>query len=618
MSDAEKQTDLKKVVTPESANEKSDHPPIYTSALDADYEGKPTEEELATLRRVPGRVPAVAYLLCAIEFCERASYYGCQGLFSNFVNRPLPLNGNGWGAPPRGTQQTAGALGLGQAKANAVNQSFSLLAYLLPLITGYLADTRTGRYKMILWGIWVMGVGHVILVASGAKHLLANGTAKGPFFVGIYIISIGAAMFKPNVSPMLLDQLTSHVPIVVTRKNGERVIEDPEHSTERVMLWFYLLINVGGFTQVATSYAEKYVGWWLSWLIPLVLYIPLPSLMWFLKSRLVIKEPGGSDLPNVFVVLGHCLKKGGIFRIGRHGFWEPAKPSVQAAAGETPTTRYNDQFVEDVRRTFQATGMFCFFPIQFWNDNGIGNSASYLSTMLKTDGAPNDVINNFNSLSIIIFSPILNFGLYPFLRRAKIHYGPIMRICTGFFLATLAGVGYTVLQYYAYQQSPCGYFGSSDPKCVDEGLVAPISVWWMGIPYSLGGISELFINVPAYGIAYSRAPVNMRGTLSSINLFNTGFAYLINLALSSVIGDPHLIWNFGGPAIVCGVVTVIFWFLFKHIDREEYVLSTEVETSHIHDSTGTTNFVQESEYNHSTNRPAPIADNEQYGISQKQ
>ncbi|MCQ6473621.1 hypothetical protein, partial [Vibrio parahaemolyticus] len=75
------------------------------------------------------------------------------------------------------------------------------------------------------------------------------------------------------------------------------------------------------------------------------------------------------------------------------------------AAGETPTTRYNDQFAEDVKRTFQATGMFCFFPIQFWNDNGIGNSANYLSTMLRTDGAPNDVLNNFNALSIIIFSP---------------------------------------------------------------------------------------------------------------------------------------------------------------------------------------------------------------------
>jgi len=182
--------DLKKAPTPDS--EKGEHPPIYTKALDADYEGKPTEEELATLRRVPGRVPTVAYLLCIIEFCERASYYGCQGLFGNFVNRPLPKGGNGWGAPARGTQQTPGALGLGQAKANAVTQSFNLLSYLLPLITGYLADSKTGRYKMILYGIYVMGLGHVILVASGAKNLLANGSAKGPFFVGIYIIAIGA------------------------------------------------------------------------------------------------------------------------------------------------------------------------------------------------------------------------------------------------------------------------------------------------------------------------------------------------------------------------------------------------------------------------------------------
>jgi dipeptide/tripeptide permease len=191
-ADEEKQhgLGLAKVPSPQSSEE---HAPVYnTNVLDTDYEGKPTEEEFATLRRVAGRVPTVAYLLCAVEFCERASYYGCQGLFSNYVNRPLPVGGNGWGAPPRGTQKTPGALGLGQAKANAVGQSFSLLAYLLPLVTAYLADSKTGRYNMIVWGIYVMGIGHAILVASGAKSLLASGAAKGPFFVGIYIISIGA------------------------------------------------------------------------------------------------------------------------------------------------------------------------------------------------------------------------------------------------------------------------------------------------------------------------------------------------------------------------------------------------------------------------------------------
>lgn len=140
----------------------------------------------------------------------------------------------------------------------------------------------------------------------------------------------------------------------------------------------------------------------------------------------------------------------------------------------------------------------------------------------------------------------------------NIHYGPVARITTGFFLSTLGGVAYTILQYYAYKLGPCGFYGATDPVCVNGGLVAPITIWWQALPYSIGGISELFINVPAYGIAYSRAPVNMRGLVSALYLLNTGFAFLINLVLSGVITDPYLIWDFGGPAIVGAVVTVFF------------------------------------------------------------
>lgn len=157
-----------------------------------DYEGKPTEEERRTLRRVAGSLPPVAYLICVVEFCERASYYGVQPLFSNFVNRPLPVGGNGYGAPPKGTQQTAGALGMGTVKANAVSQSFSLLCYFLPLIFGYLGDAKISRFNLICWGVLVFGVSHVLMVGSAAPSLLANGTAKIPFFISVYILAVGS------------------------------------------------------------------------------------------------------------------------------------------------------------------------------------------------------------------------------------------------------------------------------------------------------------------------------------------------------------------------------------------------------------------------------------------
>ncbi|RYP43349.1 hypothetical protein DL768_009966 [Monosporascus sp. mg162] len=605
-----------------SAEEKMAHTPpgdrhapfLDPSILEGDYEGKPTEEELKALRRVPGNIPIVAYLICIVEFAERASFLGVQPLIGNYVNRPLPQGGNGYGAPPRGDQQTPGALGLGTVTANAVTQSFSLLAYALPLLFGWLADAKTGRFRLICWGVGVFGVAHVLMVAAGAPKLLANGTAKAPYFLSVYMLSIGAAMFKPNVSPLLLDQMSETVPKVITMSNGERVIQDPESTTERVMLWFYLLINIGGFMGVATSYTEKYVGWWLSFLIPLLLYLPLPLLLWFLHKRLILHPPGGSDLGNVFKVLAICFRRGGIKKIGRHGFWDLSKPSNIAAAGLKIKTHWNDQFVDDVRRTFQATGIFCFFPIQYLNDNGIGSAANFLSTMLETNGVPNDVIQNFNSLSIICMAPILNYGLYPMLRRVGVHYGPIARITTGLMMSTLGGVGYTILNYYAYKESPCGEYGSSDCK-IGTG-VAPISIWWMAIPYALGGISELFVNVPAYGIAYSRAPVNMRGLVSAINLFNTAVAYLIGLACSSIITDPHLTWDFGGCAIAGGILTVVFYFTFRHIDNEEYEISRNRDY-HI-DATGTVNVHGENELNKSSNRPAPIADNEEMMISQKQ
>lgn len=61
------------------------HPKAYenvemssTPGMYANGQIIPTAEELSTLRRVAGNMPPVTYVLCAVEFAERASYYGCN------------------------------------------------------------------------------------------------------------------------------------------------------------------------------------------------------------------------------------------------------------------------------------------------------------------------------------------------------------------------------------------------------------------------------------------------------------------------------------------------------------------------------------------------------------
>lgn len=61
-----------------------------SSSLDNYGVLRPTEEERTALRRVSGSIPWAAYMICVIEFAERASYYGVQFVFSNFVQFPLP------------------------------------------------------------------------------------------------------------------------------------------------------------------------------------------------------------------------------------------------------------------------------------------------------------------------------------------------------------------------------------------------------------------------------------------------------------------------------------------------------------------------------------------------
>lgn len=50
-----------------------------------------TGEEELQLRKVAGNIPLISMSLCLVEFAERASYYGARTIFTNFIEKPLPI-----------------------------------------------------------------------------------------------------------------------------------------------------------------------------------------------------------------------------------------------------------------------------------------------------------------------------------------------------------------------------------------------------------------------------------------------------------------------------------------------------------------------------------------------
>ncbi|KAJ7645228.1 POT family-domain-containing protein [Mycena polygramma] len=554
-------------------------PHQHTDAeLDALYP-PPTDEEAATLRKVVGPIPWVAYFLCTAELAERASYYATTGVISNFIEFPLPPGSSSGKAP--GANQHAGALGKGLQYASGVTTAFTFVAYVVPIFGGYIADTRWGRYQTIIYGILVGFIGHAIMTGGAAPAVLKAGNGVAPFHVGYWILAIGAGIFKPNVAPTVLDQYTHQRPYVITTKKGERVIVDPQMTIQRIMTIYYGFINIGAFYAIASTYAEKFVGFWLAFLLPTLIYFVVPIIFLALRNKMVRKPPQGSELTMFFKVIWLALKKNR-FNPWASDFWGKVSPARLAAQGVAVSPRHTEKLVSDIRRTLVACAIFLYIPLYQLNDGGIGPLLSNQGAAMISNGAPNDLLNNFNSLTIIVFTPIVAYGLYPFLERCGIKSGPIRRMTFGMFLCAAGGIAGGIVQLYVYRTSPCGNFAST---CVDadgNALVSKISIWVQLVNVAVTAISELFVNVTSYEMAYARAPPNMKAAVFSICLFMSALSSALAEIITPFTEDPKLVWVYIGPAIALFVQTAIFWFRYRNVDEESFMTYEDDRVEEVH------------------------------------
>lgn len=71
------------------------------------------------------------------------------------------------------------------------------------------------------------------------------------------------------------------------------------------------------------------------------------------------------------------------------------------------------------------------------------------------NGVPNDLISNFNSLTIVVCAPILNFGIYPLLARYNIRFPPMWKMSFGFALGGISMIIGAIEQWKVYEVSGC-------------------------------------------------------------------------------------------------------------------------------------------------------------------
>ncbi|KAL2162609.1 hypothetical protein VTH06DRAFT_6445 [Thermothelomyces fergusii] len=541
--------------------------------------GSPTEEELQTLRRVPDKINPRIYTIAFIELCERFSYYGTTAVFTNFIQQKRP-EGSATGASYDIKHGQAGALGLGQRTSFSLTTFNSFWQYTMPLFGAYVADSFLGRYRTIGAALGVDILGHIILIVSGLPPVIQhpNG-ALGAFIVGLILMGVGTGGFKPNINPLIVEQLDLERMVVKTLPSGERVIVDPATTASRVYHYFYFFINVGALCgQLSMVYCEHYVGFWLSFTLPTILLCLCPLVLLWGRRRYKRVPPQGSVLGRAFrlFVLANkgrwSINPVKTYRRLHDGtFWENVKPSRFDPATKPKWMDFNDAWVDEVRRGFNACGVFLWYPLFWLCYNQISNNLVSQAATMRIDGVPNDVLNNLNPFALIILIPILDLFVYPALRKLRINPTPLRRIAVGYFVAASAMIWACVIQYYIYKKSPCGkYANGKFPDGTEHDCPnVNISMWAQTGSYVLIAFSEIMASITSLEYAHSKAPANMRSMVQSIALFMNAISSAIGFALVPLADDPLLIWNYAVVAILAVVGGTLFWLQFRHLDKQE-------------------------------------------------
>ena len=527
-------------------NEKDDEEMTHLKEDDFNYEDQdyvePTEEEMKTLKHVSGYIPLRCWLIAVVELAERFSYYGLSAPFQNYM-----ANG------PKDTPP--GVLELNSSGATALSYFFQFWCYLTPIFGGYMADTYWGKYNTICVGTGIYVAGIFLLFITSINSITTKSIATGGFIAAIILIGIATGMIKSNISVLIAEQIPKRKARVITLKNGTKVIEDPNITVQNIFMFFYLMINIGSLSVIATTELEHHVGFWAAYLLPFCFFWVAVAVVVLGRKTYIRKPIGDKAISKSFRVL---------FIVFRNKFnFDAAKPSLN------PDMQYpwTDKFVDEIFRALKACKVFVFYPI-YWCVYGqmLNNFVTQAGTM-ELHGLPNDFLQAIDSIAIILFIPIFERFVYPTIRRFT-PFRPITKIFFGFMFGSGAMIWAAVLQSYIYKAGPCYSFPM---RCNPIYLNVPneVHIAWQVPAYVLIAISEILASITGLEYAYSNAPESMKAFIMSIFLVTNAFGSALGIAISPTAKNPDFTWAFAGLAIACFIAGCLFWLFFNHYNKTE-------------------------------------------------
>jgi len=159
--------------------------------------------------------PKAFYFIFFLELWERFGYYGMQALLVLYMSKVYHFSDD---------------------MAYGTFAVFSALAYLTPMLGGYVGDQLLGYRRSLLLGGVLLTLGYILLAIPNDKSF---------FYLGLCMICVGNGLFKPNTNS-LLGKVYGH--------------NDPR--LESGFTLFYMGINIGSLLAMSiVGYVQEAFGW---------------------------------------------------------------------------------------------------------------------------------------------------------------------------------------------------------------------------------------------------------------------------------------------------------------------------------------------------------------------
>jgi len=164
--------------------------------------------------------PSGLFVLFFTEMWERFSYYGMRALLVVFLTSSYSKGGWEWS----------------RENALAVYGSYTSIAYLTPILGGYLADKFLGYRWAVIIGAFIMTLGHISMALEFDHAFM---------YLGLVLLVVGNGFFKPNMTSIVSEMYKDHP----EKKDGAYTI-------------FYMGVNSGAFLGMLLC---GYIGETISW-----------------------------------------------------------------------------------------------------------------------------------------------------------------------------------------------------------------------------------------------------------------------------------------------------------------------------------------------------------------